>query len=192
AAGAGSSHTADAALPVALRGQPPRPAARVPERLPHLARDEPRELLRALGGEVAEAAQHAGARFEARGTPRDLRATRARDGRVDGRRVGDREAPDLVARVRRRDAAQELRHGSGVTLTSSPAATPSASREALETSGAPASSSGTTVARKPSRPSAESSARCGCGGTGRSCTRPGSTRRRRSRTETIASRAAPT
>ena len=136
--------------------------ARVPERLADLARDQPRELLGALARELAK-----------------RRSTRARASKPASRQAGKARrarataastsgSPAIAKRpISSAGSAGETLtshsltpglHGSGVTCTRSPARTPSASRHSFETNGAPSSSSGTTVARKPRWPSAESSA----------------------------------
>ena len=137
---------------VDLRREQARLGARVPERLADLARDELRQLFGALVRERGEAAQHGGARLEARVAPRREGLARARRPPRRARRLPHGEAADLVAsdrRARRCEMTSTTRpHGSGVTLTRSPLCDASASRHSAETTGAPSASSGTTVARK--------------------------------------------
>ena len=149
-------------------------AARVPERLADLARDQPRELL----GALARPARRSGA------APR--RAPRSRASRQAGNAsrarataastlaaVRDREAPDLVGGIGGRDADEHLRHSRPARLrlaprqrrhaqaavrTRSPRRRRAPRGTAARRTARRSSSSGTTVARKPCAPSAESSA----------------------------------
>ena len=149
---------------VDLRREQARLGARVPARLAHLARD-----------------QHARARRRARSRARAKRSsTAARASRPASRQRGNASraratAASTAARVRHREAADHVAGsdgetldrssshgdrspsrptGSGVTLTRSPARDAErVARRAARRTGAPSASSGTIVARKPSRPS---------------------------------------
>jgi hypothetical protein len=86
---------------VHLGRQQCRLAARVPQRLAHLARDARRQVVRSASRQVPEALQHRGARLVSRVAPGRERGAGAADGLFHRGGVGDGETAQLVVRVRR-------------------------------------------------------------------------------------------
>ena len=170
--------------------------ARVPERLAHLARDEARQLLGALPDELGEAAQDPRARLEAGVAPGREGAARARDRGVDLGFARDREASDLVGGIGGRDAHEPLAHAGPSRQRRHVDAVAGADAERLATLLGDERRAGLVEGhrrwrgspRGPRPRAAPAGPRIGATG---SPTRPGSTSARRSRTDVMASRAAP-